>query len=163
VEKREVRVISIVSSVLRSAEPSDSWIEEDMRAPVVVSVDPDRMKQALGNLVSNAVRYGGDRCLIVASTSGNDLTFEVHDNGEGVPTRFESAIWQHFERGAHRLDAVTPGLGIGLSIVQAVAESHGGRVDYRESERLGGACFSMTIPDCVVGDELTVERVPVVT
>lgn len=163
VEKREVRVISIVSSVLRSAEPSDSWIEEDMRAPVVVSVDPDRMKQALGNLVSNAVRYGGDRCLIVASTSGNDLTFEVHDNGEGVPTRFESAIWQHFERGAHRLDAVTPGLGIGLSIVQAVAESHGGRVDYRESERLGGACFSMTIPDCVVGDELTVERVPAVT
>jgi signal transduction histidine kinase len=163
VEKREVSVMSIVTSVLRSTDPGDTRIEEDLKAPVAVRVDPDRMKQALGNLVSNAVRYGGDRCLIVATTSGTDLTFEVHDNGAGVPTRFESAIWQQFERGAHRLDAVTPGLGIGLSIVSAVADVHGGRVDYRESERLGGACFSITIPDCVVEDQSTAERVPAVT
>lgn len=162
-EMGNVRVMSIVTSVLRTTDPGDTRIEEDFDAPAFVRVDADRMKQALANLLTNAVRYGGDHCLIVARTSARDLTFEVHDNGPGVPTRYESAIWQHFERGAHRLDSVTPGLGIGLSIVQAVAESHGGRVDYRESERLGGACFSMTIPDCVVADETESNRVPVVT
>lgn len=163
IEIDEVRVVSIVTSVLRSTDPGNTLIEEDLRAPVTVRVDPDRMKQALANLVSNAVRYGGSRCLIVAKTSRRDLILEVHDNGEGVPTRFESIIWHHFERGAHRLDAVTPGLGIGLSIVQAVAETHGGRVDYRPSDRLGGACFSMTIPDCVVVEESAPERVPAIT
>jgi two-component system sensor histidine kinase RstB len=82
--------------------------------------------------------------------SGPDLVLEVHDNGKGVPTRHETAIWERFERGAHRLNAVTPGMGIGLAIVQAVAETHGGRAEYQRSKLLGGACFSLIIPGCVV-------------
>ncbi len=91
------------------------------------------------------------------------MILEVHDNGDGVPTKFESVIWEHFERGAHRLDAVTPGLGIGLSIVKAVMESHGGQAEYRISERLGGSCFSLIVPDCVVVDQQVTERVPAST
>jgi signal transduction histidine kinase len=158
-EIQEVRALSIVTSVLRNTDPSDTRIEQELDAEVVVRVDPDRMKQALGNLLTNAIRYGGDRCLVVASAHGRDLTLEVHDNGPGVPTRYESIIWNHFERGAHRLDATTPGLGIGLSIVQAVMESHGGRADYRVSERLGGACFSLTVPESVVTEASAPSRV----
>jgi signal transduction histidine kinase len=111
------------------------------------------MKQALGNLVDNAIRYGAGQCLLVATVKGDDLILEVHDNGPGVPERFQTVVWEQFERGAHRLDAVTPGLGIGLSIVEAVVEAHGGRVEYRKSERLGGACFSLIVRDCVVKSE----------
>ncbi|HEX6287329.1 MAG TPA: HAMP domain-containing sensor histidine kinase, partial [Acidimicrobiia bacterium] len=153
-ERKEVPAMSIVLSVLRGTDTGNVRIEEDLDASVQVHVDPDRMKQALGNLLNNAIRYGGDRCLVVAKVMGRDLVFEVHDNGEGVPARFEAAIWQQFERGAHRLDAVTPGLGIGLSIVQAIMEAHGGRAEYRQSERLGGACFSLSIP----GSVLEIER-----
>ena len=152
-EIQEVSAMAIVTSVLRTTDPADTRIEQELDADVVVRVDPDRMKQAVGNLLTNAIRYGGDQCLVVSRVERRDLIFEIHDNGGGVPTRFESMIWEHFERGAHRLDATTPGLGIGLSIVQAVTESHGGRAEYRESERLGGACFSLTIPGCVVADE----------
>jgi signal transduction histidine kinase len=159
-EVEEVSALSIVTSVLRSTDPADARIDEELEAEVIVRVDPDRMKQALGNLITNAVRYGGGHCLVVAKVDGRDLIFEIHDDGEGVPTRFEAMIWQHFERGAHRLDATTPGLGIGLSIVQAVTESHGGRADYRVSERLGGACFSLTIPGCVVAEEPARTKVP---
>ena len=159
-EVQEVRAMSIVTSVLRNADFSDTRIDQDLDAEVKVRVDPDRLQQALSNMVSNAVRYGRDRCLFVAYVRGRDLVFEVHDNGAGVPTRFESMVWQHFERGAHRLDSNTPGLGIGLSIVQAVAESHGGRAEYRVSERLGGACFGVTIPDCVIAEEPKPTRVP---
>ncbi|HUF15356.1 MAG TPA: HAMP domain-containing sensor histidine kinase [Acidimicrobiia bacterium] len=162
-EIREVRAISVVMSVLRNTEVAGTRIEQDLDADVLVRLDPDRMKQALVNLLTNALRYGGDRCLVVAKVSGRDLVFEVHDNGGGVPTRYQSLIWQHFERGAHRLDASTPGLGIGLSIVQTVTESHGGRADYRVSERLGGACFSVTIPGCVVDEVVSEDKVPAAT
>jgi signal transduction histidine kinase len=159
-EVEEVSAMSIVTSVLRATDPAEKQIDQELDAEVIVRVDPDRTRQALANLITNAVRYGGDHCLAVARVEGRDLIFEIHDNGNGVPTRFEAMIWQHFERGAHRLDATTPGLGIGLSIVQAVAESHGGRADYRESERLGGACFSLIIPGCVVAEEPVRSKVP---
>ena len=149
-ELREVWAMAILYSVLQDTDPRGKRVEKDLDAEVRVVVDPDRVRQALSNLVNNAIRYGGNRCVVVSFVEGADLVFEVHDNGEGVPTRFETTIWQHFERGAHRLDATTPGLGIGLSIVQAVAESHGGTARYRTSERLGGACFYLTLPDCVV-------------
>lgn len=159
-EFQDVRAMAIVTSVLRGTDTGDTRIDQELEAEVLVRVDPDRMKQALGNLLTNAVRYGGDRCLVVAKALGRDLTFEVHDNGQGVPTRYEAMIWNHFERGAHRLDAATPGLGIGLSIVQAVTESHGGHVEYRESERLGGACFALTIPGCVVAEDSLRTKIP---
>lgn len=159
-EVGEVRAMGIVTSVVRNSDFADTRIDQELDVEVRVRVDPDRVQQALSNLVSNAVRYGSGHCLIVAFVRGRDLVFEVHDNGEGVPTRFESMIWHHFERGAHRLDAATPGLGIGLSIVQAVAESHGGKAGYRTSERLGGACFGLTIPDCVVAEEAKPAKVP---
>jgi len=159
-EIEEVRAMSIVTSVLRNTDSAGTKIDQELDAEVVVRVDADRIKQALGNLLTNAIRYGGDLCLVIARVEGRDLIFEIHDNGPGVPTRFESSIWEHFERGAHRLDSTTPGLGIGLSIVQAVTESHGGRADYRVSERLGGGCFVLTIPGCVVTDEPARTRIP---
>lgn len=161
-ELEEVTAMSIVTSVLREVDTGEAHIEDDLDAETLVRVDPDRMKQALANLMSNAIRYGGDHCLLVAKVKSDDLIFEVHDNGPGVPQKYQTLVWEQFERGAHRLDATTPGLGIGLSIVEAVVASHGGRADYRVSERLGGACFSLTIRDCVVSREtrprLTVGR-----
>lgn len=160
VEVQEVRPMAIVTSVLRNIDPGRTRISQELDADVVARLDPDRIRQAVDNLVTNAVRYGGDECLVVAKVAGRDLVFEVHDNGAGVPTRFESAIWHRFERGAHRLDATTPGLGIGLAIVEAVTAAHGGRVQYRVSERLGGACFALTIPGRVVAKKPTRIEVP---
>jgi signal transduction histidine kinase len=152
-EITEGSVSSIVTGALRGLDTGKTRIEEDFDQDALVKVDVDRLRQALANLLSNAVRYGGNRAVITGRAIGNDLVLEIHDNGNGVPTRYETAIWERFERGAHRLNAVTPGMGIGLAIVQAIAEAHGGRADYRRSERLGGACFSLLIPGCVVRKE----------
>jgi signal transduction histidine kinase len=152
--RQEVNALPIVLSVLKTANPGSVSLEDELELDVRVNVDPDRLRQALSNLISNAIRYGGDRCLVVGRTDGNGIVLEVHDNGSGVPTRYEDRIWDHFERGAHRLDSTTPGLGIGLSVVQAVAQAHGGGAEYRMSERLGGACFRVSLPGVVaVGTE----------
>jgi signal transduction histidine kinase len=149
-EITERSMSSIVTGALRGLDPGNTRIEADFDGDPLVRVDADRVRQALTNMLTNAVRYGGDKALLTGHVSGPDLVLEVHDNGKGVPTRHETAIWERFERGAHRLNAVTPGMGIGLAIVQAVAETHGGRAEYQRSKLLGGACFSLIIPGCVV-------------
>lgn len=148
----QVNALPIALSVLRTVNTGKVTVEDELDIDVRVEVDPDRVRQALSNLISNAVRYGGDECLVVGWVENDGLLFEVHDNGSGVPTRYQDRIWAHFERGAHRLDANSPGLGIGLSVVQAVAEGHGGQASYRTSERLGGACFKISLPGVVVHD-----------
>ena len=155
----EVPVSSIADDSLESVVGGNTKVEYDRTVDARVRVDPDRIQQAVVNLLSNAVRYGGDIALLSVRLEDRNLILEVHDNGKGVPTRYETSIWRRFDRGAHRLDAVTPGLGIGLSIVQAIATSHGGSASYRKSERLGGACFTIVIPECAV--ELQIDPVKV--
>ena len=150
---------TVVTAALRNVDADGTRIDEQRVEDAIVRVDADRLQQALTNLLTNAVRYGGDQVVVHTRVDGKDLVIEVHDNGPGVPTRYESMVWQRFERGAHRLDAVTPGLGIGLAIVRAVAESHGGVAHYRESEILGGACFSLAIPECVASGSISPKQV----
>ena len=112
---------------------------------VNVAVDATRMRQVIGNLVTNAARYGNGKIDIVV-TVAQGVEIEIHDNGQGVPKRFENVIWERFERGAHALDSTTPGSGIGLSVAQAIVHAHGGTIRYQRSVRLGGAAFIVTLP-----------------
>jgi signal transduction histidine kinase len=112
----------------------------------VLHVDAGRLAQAIGHLLANARNYGGGRVHLLAGVQGGTLTVEVHDDGPGVPTKYLSSVWKQFDRGERRLDSTSPGLGIGLAIVRAVAAAHGGTADYRRSELLRGSCFSITMP-----------------
>jgi len=103
--------------------------------------DQRRMSQVLVNLLTNALRYGGSSIAVTAVSANGSAVIEIHDDGPGVPKRYEETIWERFERGAHRLDAVIPGSGIGLPIARSLVEAHGGTISYRRSKRLGGACF----------------------
>jgi signal transduction histidine kinase len=111
-----------------------------------IPADRDRLCQAIVNLLSNAEKYGRGEILLEVAQESGDVRIEVHDNGPGVPLRYQERIWEKFERGSHRLDATTPGMGFGLSIVRAIAVAHGGSAGYRRSEKLGGACFVITLP-----------------
>src|SRR5690606_20900013 len=82
------------------------------------------------------------------------LVIEVHDDGEGVPTRYENQIWARFERGARRLDSTTPGMGIALAILRAVAESHGGTANSRPPGVSGGPCCPLPIAGAVVARQV---------
>lgn len=121
-------------------------VDVEVTPTLTALVDGSRIQQILVNLLSNAERYGGDQCLVVATATGSGLRIEVHDDGPGVPKKHELAIWERFERGANRYNAGTPGSGIGLAMVKSLAEAHGGRATYRRSKRLGGACFVVDLP-----------------
>jgi len=141
-----VELQQLVIAALAGVDTAGTATMVEVEPDTSVYVDSERIQQAIVNLVSNAIRYGGGRVDIVARTDDGTVTIEVHDDGPGVPTKYELTVWERFERGAHRLDATRPGSGIGLAVVRAVAKTHGGTTDYCRSKRLGGACFSMILP-----------------
>ncbi len=140
-------VEELVGQAVRAL-PADAQkrISVEVGRQLVVDADPHRLRQILSNLLTNAVRYGRDRVLLTAQVAGRSVVFQVHDDGDGVPKRFETAIWQRFERGAHAHDPAVRGLGVGLPMARAMVEAHGGSIHYCQSRRLGGACFQFTIP-----------------
>jgi len=141
-----VELQQLVTRALSGVDKAGAGMTVEVEPDTSVYVDSERTQQVIINLVSNAIRYGGGRVDVVARTDSGSVVIEVHDDGPGVPTKYEFTIWERFERGVHRLDATRPGSGIGLAVVRAVAKAHGGTTSYSRSERLGGACFSVIFP-----------------
>ena len=148
-EESQVSVAKLVDESARRLARADRDLEVKVESDLEAYADPDRLRQALDNLIVNAFRYGGGRVLVVGRAEASDVVIEVHDNGQGVPRKYELAIWEQFERGANRLNASTPGSGIGLSVVDLVVRRHGGTASYERSRLLGGACFRLVLPDRV--------------
>ncbi|HEY7704688.1 MAG TPA: HAMP domain-containing sensor histidine kinase [Acidimicrobiia bacterium] len=125
----------------------DRRVELDLVDGAKVDADPDRIQQVLVNLINNAERYGRSRVKVTTTRDGGQIWFAVHDDGEGVPLKYQADIWERFERGAHRFDATVPGSGIGLSVARDLLAAHGTTIAYRQSDLLGGACFEFPLPE----------------
>jgi signal transduction histidine kinase len=141
-----VFMTDLVEASISTSGVSAKSVTVDCPSNLTGFVDSARVQQVLVNMLTNAARYGGPHSLLRVGVTGSDLLLEVHDDGEGVPRRFEVRVWDRFERGPNRLNASVPGSGIGLAIIEAVANAHGGSASYRSSEELGGACFFVTLP-----------------
>ena len=112
-------------------------------AGLLVQADRLRLEQALGNLVDNALRYGGDAIALEAARDDGQIELHVRDSGHGLPPEFLSRAFDRFTRG----DAARSrgGSGLGLSIVKTIAESHAGTAHVVNTET-GGADAWMSIP-----------------
>lgn len=108
-------------------------------------VDADRMRQAVENLVDNALRHvpAGGEVELRARRDGDGLHLSVRDSGPGFPDRLLSRAFERFTRDEESRDE--DGAGLGLAIVRAVAEAHGGRAT-AENLVTGGAVVSIDVP-----------------
>jgi signal transduction histidine kinase len=107
--------------------------------------DPVRIGQALSNLVDNALKYTPEegRVVIATATEPGSVVVTVSDSGPGVPAGERDAVWRRLYRGdASRSQR---GLGLGLTLVRAVAEAHGGSASVGEAPG-GGALFQLRFP-----------------
>ena len=128
-----------------AAELKDIDLKMRSNGPLLVSADPVLLAQALSNLIDNALKYAPQRGSIeVAVQKLDDLRAEisVSDNGPGIDDEEKTKVMQRFYRG----DASrgTPGVGLGLSLVQAVAKLHGSTLELRDNGP--GLRVVMTVP-----------------
>ncbi len=124
---------------------------------LMVRVDEDALSQILGNLLENAAKYGLGPLGTVevdvhAALTANELRVTVKDHGRGIAAGSTNAIWRPFNR-ADAAQSAQPGLGIGLTVSQALAQSLGGslRLLASTSRANGGAEFEVRLP-CIVGE-----------
>ncbi len=109
--------------------------------------DEERLREVLTNLVGNAIKYSPDGGLIKVGglVSDNHLRLFVSDEGIGIPPGEQERIFERFHRVDNRLARQTPGTGLGLFLVRAVIEAHGGRA-WVESSPGQGSIFWIELP-----------------
>ena len=130
----ECEAAHVGREVVRSAEgdPAGEW-------------DPDRLAQALTNLVTNALDYSPEGTAVRVTWRGLPEVVEIAVENQGAPIAPEllGRLFEPFRRGPGR-DRGRHGLGLGLFIVRAIATAHGGRIEVRSGE--GGTAFTLTLP-----------------
>ena len=113
---------------------------------VVLPVDRDKMASAIGNLLSNAIRFSpfGGQVRVLLSTQAGRLRIDVQDQGPGVAPDDQDRIFEPFYRGERQPADAVKGTGIGLSIVHEYILAHGGRIELLPDGP--GAHFRIELP-----------------
>jgi signal transduction histidine kinase len=132
---------------LRAAHPQtplDLTIEGE---PAMINVDPDRLEQVIINLVDNAIKYSSpDAPVSIRLTSDpEEVHFNVSDRGIGIPEDQRERVFDRFYRVDNSAARKAKGTGLGLFIVRAIIEAHGGRI-WVDSTPGQGSTFHVVLP-----------------
>jgi signal transduction histidine kinase len=143
---QRVELASSFENVVRRFAARASESDRSLRAEptaVVVDADSARLEQALDNLVENALSYGGGDVLLSAVVREGEVELHVADRGPGFDDAFLARAFDRFSRADEARGG--GGAGLGLSIVQLIAEAHGGTAGAANLTD-GGADVWLTVP-----------------
>jgi PAS domain S-box-containing protein len=152
VHPRPSNLGEIIAAAIHTMQPlldkHDQHLVVELPAAIpVVRADPRRTVQVLVNLLSNASKYGPDEAEIkvAAAVRGEWIHVSVADSGSGVPPEYHKDLFRRFAKPASGNDRAQVGAGLGLSVVKAVVEAHGGAVGIDDHVD-GGSIFWFTLP-----------------
>jgi signal transduction histidine kinase len=152
VSPRPSSVDEIIAAAIHTMQPlldkrDQRLVVELPTAIPVVRADPRRTAQVLVNLLSNASKYGPDEAEIklAAAVHGGWVRMTVADSGPGVPSEYRKDLFRRFMQPASSNEKAQEGAGLGLSVVKAIVEAHGGVVGL-DDRADGGSIFWFTLP-----------------
>ncbi len=126
-EPRTVDLAALVESLVDDLSDAGKPVRFEPAGRVAVACRPAALKRAVGNLIENALKYGG--CARVSITADSHaVLIAVEDDGPGIPPDELETVFQPFYRVDRSRGGGPGGVGLGLSIVRAVADAHGGEV-----------------------------------
>jgi signal transduction histidine kinase len=137
-----------------AAEKSVAFSSSNELNGQMINADPETIGMALGNILSNAVKFtpSGGMIQARALSENGDVRFVVEDNGSGIEPDFIPHVFEHYKQGAEPATRSYGGLGLGLAITKHIVDLHGGSVE-TASEGLGrGAQFTVSIPEIKVSE-----------
>jgi two-component system, OmpR family, sensor kinase len=148
VRTRAIDVPAFLDDLCAALRPTaDRQLDLAPVAPLRIQADPDRLTQALRNLIANAFAHTEPAGHVDLSVQerGDRIRFVVDDDGSGVPPADRERIFDRFARLDTARGRTTGGAGLGLSIVRAIARAHHGDVRIEDSPS-GGARFVLELP-----------------
>jgi len=118
-----------------------TWkVDLDVPSDLAVPVDPVLFEQVLINLIDNAIKHGAPPLELHAAREGDKVIIDVVDHGRGVPAELGATLFDKFVRASN-----APGAGLGLAVVRAIVEAHGGHVSV-DNVPGAGARFRVELP-----------------
>jgi len=149
---REIKAADVADSVLNTvaslaAGKEVTLAREIPPEPVTVKADPDQLKQALVNLLNNAIKYSGAGSRVALAVEGraSEVMFSVSDNGPGIAPEHKDRIFERFYRVDKNRSRELGGTGLGLAIVKHIVQGHSGRLEL-ESKLGQGSTFRIFLP-----------------
>ncbi|MGY3134231.1 signal transduction histidine kinase [Bradyrhizobium sp. USDA 4501] len=110
--------------------------------------DADRIREAIDNLVSNAIKYSpiGGKITVTVSHEGDDTVIRIADQGPGLSPEDLGRLFGRFQRLSAKPTAGESSTGLGLSIVKRIIDMHGGHVTAQSPGPGQGSTFTVTLP-----------------
>jgi PAS domain S-box-containing protein len=150
-ELGDADLVQLAGQAIEAARPAAEaknlilTLEHDQSA--VVSVDANRIGQALDNLISNAIKFTpvGGKVQLLIENRDTTYTLRVTDTGYGIPVSEQQRLFERFFRSTTASANHVPGTGLGLTIAKAIIESHGGSIAFDSTEGKG-TTFSVSLP-----------------
>jgi signal transduction histidine kinase len=151
-EKSDVNLETLIASSLKAVQSAAagkqlSLSSDCSTANPVIRGDARRLRQALSNLVTNAVKFTppGGTVHVSLTDDGPSVRIDVRDTGIGIAQDFLPHIFERFRQEDSARTRTYGGLGLGLSIVKELVDLHGGKISV-ESRKHEGSCFSIWLP-----------------
>jgi PAS domain S-box-containing protein len=139
--RSQVELVQLCQQVIEELEIAhpDRVLRLEQQGPLTGHWDADRLSQALSNLVGNAIEHGQDPITVWVRQEEEQALLEVHNQGRPIPPELLPEIFEPFRRAGQdsREEVRTAGLGLGLFIVRAIVQAHGGSVEAQSSAEEG--------------------------
>ena len=141
-------VEAAIESLRNAAEAKGVRLETSVAPGLVVSADPDRLRQVVANLVANAIKFTprGGTVSVTLAACGDAAELVVKDTGEGIDPAFLPHVFERFRQADASHTRRYRGLGLGLAIARSLIEEHGGSINAASPGPGQGSSFTVRLP-----------------
>jgi signal transduction histidine kinase len=152
IRREPVDVAALVSEVAEANQPSATNKQQTITVSAppnfVTMCDADRMREAIDNLVSNAIKYSpiGGKITALVSHEPNNTIIRIADEGAGLSPEDLGRLFGRFQRLSAKPTAGESSTGLGLSIVKRIIDMHGGQVNAESAGPGQGSTFTIVLP-----------------
>jgi len=144
---------ALLGEVVQACEPQAAAHGQTLellvpQGAIRIEADPARLHQVVLNLITNAIKYtpAGGRVWVKASVEGRDAVIRVEDTGVGIAPDMLPRIFELFTQESDSRHLSEGGMGVGLAVVKALVDLHGGTVEVRSDGRGKGSHFTVRLP-----------------
>jgi two-component sensor histidine kinase len=158
IRRAQVDLVTMLGEIVNAnralAEKKKQTLQLIAPAHLMWSCDPDRLREAVDNLISNAIKYSpiGGHIELTMSPAHEHIVIRVADEGAGLSEEDVSRLFGRFQRLSARPTGGESSTGLGLSIVKRIVELHGGRVDAQSPGPGRGTTFTIRLPAAATGN-----------